>query len=309
MSISLPKVSICIPTYNYGQFIADTIESVLAQSYVDYELIVVDNCSSDNTRDIVSAYMAKDRRIRYYCNESNIGMVGNWNRCLQYTRGDYVKILCADDLLDPTCIERSMEFFDRYPNASLVTCIRQIVDEQLKPMADVAYADSTNIESGRSVIRRCFFEGNLIGEPTAVMFRRKDAGRGFDSRYKQLIDLEMWFHLLEKGDFAFIAEALCSFRQHEEQGTKSSIKEFTVIDDELLLRETYLNKSYIGDSLMNVIRWKFHLAQIIWNHRKYGIESAMVKKKLAQHYPLLLFYIALYFVKAKQRILRIINAS
>src|SRR6185369_1809748 len=309
MSISLPKVSICIPTYNYGQFIADTIESVLAQSYVDYELIVVDNCSSDNTRDIVSAYMAKDRRIRYYCNESNLGMVGNWNRCLQYARGDYVKILCADDLLEPSCIERSMEFFDRYPNVSLVTCIRQIVDKQLKPMADVAYADSTNIESGSSVIRRCFFEWNLIGEPTAVMFRGKDAGRGFDSRYKQLIDLEMWFHLLEKGDFAFVAEALCSFRQHEEQGTKSSIKEFTVIDDELLLRETYLNKSYIGDSLMNVIRWKFHLALIIWNHRKYGIESAMVKKKLAQYDPLLLFYIALYFVKAKQRILRIINAS
>lgn len=309
MPTKVPKVSICIPTYNYGQFITETIESVLAQTYADYELIVVDNCSSDDTMALVAAYVAKDERIRYFCNESNLGMVGNWNRCLQYVRGEYVKILCADDLLEPSCLKRSMEIFDRYPNVSLVTCIRQTVDKELKPMADIVYADSTRIESGSSVIRKCFFEGNLIGEPTAVMFRRKDAERGFDLRYKQLIDLEMWFHLLEKGDFAFIAEVLCSFRQHEEQGTKSSIKEFAVIDDELLLRETYLNKNYIGDSLTNVIRWKFHLALIIWNHRKHGIESARVKKKLSQYYPLLLFYMALYFVKAKQRVLRMINVS
>jgi len=308
MSTKMPKVSICIPTYNYGQFIAETIESVLAQTYADYELIVVDNCSSDDTRSIVAAYVAKDERIRYFCNESNLGMVGNWNRCLTYVRGEYVKILCSDDLLAPSCIERSMEFFDKHPSVSLVTCIRQIVDKELKPMTVVAYAESSGIERGSDVIRRCFFEGNLIGEPTAVMFRRKDAVRGFDSRFKQLIDLEMWLHLLEKGDLAFIAEVLCSFRQHEEQGTKSSIREFTVIDDELLLREAYLGKSYIGDSWINLLRWKFHLALIIWNHRKYGADSATVKMKLAQHYPLILFYVSLYFVKAKQRILRIMKS-
>lgn len=309
MSTDQPKVSICIPTYNYGQFIAETIESVMAQTYTDYELVVVDNCSTDDTRSIVSSYSAKDVRIRYFCNESNLGMVGNWNRCLNYARGEYIKILCADDLLAPYCIERSMEFFEQHPNVSLVTCSRQIVDSELKPMSEVAYAGSTRIESGIYVIKKCFFEGNLIGEPTAVMFRRKDAGRGFDPRFKQLIDLEMWFHLLEKGDFAFISEVLCSFRQHDEQGTKSSIREFTVIDDELLLREAYLDKRYLGNSLINVIHWKFHLALIIWNHRVHGVDPDTVKKKLNEHYPLVLFYVSLYFVKAKQRIVRMFADS
>lgn len=309
MSTAQPKVSICIPTYNYGQFIAETIESVMAQTYTDYELVVVDNCSSDDTRSIVSSYSAKDVRIRYFCNESNLGMVGNWNRCLNYARGEYIKILCADDLLAPTSIERSVELFIGHPNVTLVSCIRQIVDKNLNPMATVAYADEFQIENGNSVIKKCFFEGNLIGEPTAVMFRRKDAARGFDQRFKQLIDLEMWFHLLEKGDFAFISEVLCSFRQHDEQGTKSSIREFTVIDDELLLREAYLDKRYIGNSLINIIRWKFHLALIIWNHRVHGVDPDTVKKKLNEHYPLVLFYFSLYFVKAKQRIVRMFADS
>ena len=81
-----PKVSVLIPTYNYAHILDETIESVLAQTYTDFELIIVDNCSQDNTEHVVSKYLI-DKRVSYHRNSQNIGLAGNWNKCLELARG------------------------------------------------------------------------------------------------------------------------------------------------------------------------------------------------------------------------------
>ena len=139
-----PKISVCIPTYNYGRFISASIESVLAQTFQDFELIIVDNCSTDDTEKIVSHYFSSCLKIKYVCNTENIGMTANWNRCLALSSGEYVKILCADDLLRPDCLQKSVEILDVNRNVELMATARLLVDENLLPGRTLRYDRSNS---------------------------------------------------------------------------------------------------------------------------------------------------------------------
>ena len=186
-----PKVSVCIPSYNYEAFISEAIRSVLSQTYKNIELIVIDDCSSDNTEEIVNKYLGIDKRLRFYKNKKNVGMAANWNLCLQNARGKYAKILCADDVLEPDCIEKCVKVFLDNPTVSVVSSARLLIDKDSFPVGVRSFSEKYELMTGTSVIKKCFFAGNSIGEPTAVLFRKEDCKRLFNNNYKQLTDLEM----------------------------------------------------------------------------------------------------------------------
>ena len=106
------SVSIIMPSYNTGRFISETIESVLAQSYSDWELIIVDDCSNDNTDDVVSQYLT-DKRIRYIKNETNSGAAVSRNRALREAKGKWIAFLDSDDLWHPEKLEKQIEFMTK----------------------------------------------------------------------------------------------------------------------------------------------------------------------------------------------------
>ncbi|MBT0653788.1 glycosyltransferase family 2 protein [Geomobilimonas luticola] len=295
------KVSVCIPTYNYGRFIADAIESVLAQTFSDYELIISDNCSDDNTRHIVEKYTISDSRIRYYCNEQNIGMVGNWNRCLELAQGEYVKILCADDLLEPICLEESVNALECYTNAVLVSGARLLVDTHLKPVAKHSFGDSLQVVLGTDVIQRCLVEGNLIGEPTSVLFRRALAVRGFDTAYQQITDMEMWFHILENGYFAFVPDVICRYRQHEDQETQTNRKSLSIVEDQFTLYGGYLEKPYVKYGFLEREEILFNVAFHAWSQRILGVDLKSVIRCIARHFGLMKFFVLLALKTLKRR--------
>ena len=120
-----PKVSVLIPTYNYARFLDEAIQSVLSQTFEDFELIIVDNCSNDNTEEVISKYL-DDKRITYYVNQYNIGLVGNWNKCLQYAKGEYIKFLCADDKFHPYLLQKFVTVMDNNKNISLITSYSEV---------------------------------------------------------------------------------------------------------------------------------------------------------------------------------------
>src|SRR5690349_581871 len=105
-----PLISICIPAYNNEAYIAETISSVLSQTYSVFEIIIVDDCSTDNTVEVVRKF--NDHRIRFYQNEKNLGMHGNWNRALSLAKGEYVKLLCGDDTIFPGCLQKQLDEFN-----------------------------------------------------------------------------------------------------------------------------------------------------------------------------------------------------
>jgi glycosyltransferase involved in cell wall biosynthesis len=115
----MPLVSILIPVYNRAHLVKEAIDSALAQTLVDLEVVIVDNCSTDGTREVLEEYAVKDDRVRIYFNETNVGPVRNWIRAVKESRAEYCKILFSDDLIHPLFLEKTLpNLID--PSCSLV---------------------------------------------------------------------------------------------------------------------------------------------------------------------------------------------
>jgi glycosyltransferase involved in cell wall biosynthesis len=242
-----PKLSVCMPTYNYARYLPEAIQSVLMQTFTDLELIIIDDCSRDNSAAIIADYARQDRRIVALINDRNIGMVANWNRALATARGEYIKFLFGDDALaDRTALEKMVAVLVSDDGLSLVAAARRVVDERSRIVKVLSTYPGGASRRGADIIGDCIVEQqNRIGEPSAVLFRKKHAERGFDPRYRQIVDLEMWFHILEQGNFAYISEPLVSFRTHAEQQTRRNTLNPALLDEPFLLLEEYASKPYL----------------------------------------------------------------
>lgn len=288
------KVSVCIPAYNYAHYLGAAIDSVLAQTFQNFELLVIDNCSTDETPELVAAYVKRDSRITYLRNEANLGLVGNLNRCVASASGELIKILCADDLLAPDCLAQSVAVLDNQPQVALVAHARRLVDEQLRSLAVRGYGRQSVVLPGTAVIRKCLVEGNLIGEPSAAMFRNGEGLPVFSQRYRQLMDLDFWFSLLEKGDFAYLPEPLGLFRQHAGQESIGNIASFAYLDDEKALLQNYLEaRDDLTLSRWERFRWRLRIAYAIWGQRKSVQDTQLINAKIAEFLPWPLFYLLL----------------
>ena len=213
MHKSNPKVSVCIPVYNCEAYLANTIRSVLAQTLTDFELVIIDNASTDHTAEVIRSF--DDLRIRNLRNDQNLGMMGNWNRCLAEAKGDFIKLLPADDLIYPTCLERQVSACTLHPSVSLVCCSRDIIDVHGKKLIKRSFTGLNGLVRGVEAVKRIVRSGtNRLGEPGAILFRRDLLGqeRRFSDRYPYVIDLGLWIQLLGLGDLFVIQESLCAFR-------------------------------------------------------------------------------------------------
>jgi len=245
--VNAAKISVCLDSYNYGRFLPEAIESVLSQSFQDFELIILDDRSTDDSFAIAQRYAQQDRRVVAMQNGRNLGMVKNRNACLALARGEYVKWLHADDFLcAPDALERMVRVLDGNRAISLLASARRMVDENSIATGTWSSFEEERPIAGTTVINRCLFEQrNLIGGPSAVMFRRGLTARGFDEAFFVMADLEMWFHLLEQGCFAYIREPLCAFRAHNRQQTeKDRTSMAPALENRELLRR-YLDRSYV----------------------------------------------------------------
>lgn len=211
-----PTVSVCIPTYRGAAHIAETIESALAQTFTDFELLIVDDASPDETGQVVARY--RDARLRYVRSERNAGVEENWNRCLRFARGRYFKLLPHDDLIAPDCLAREVAVLeaDHDERLALVFCARRIIDSRSRAVMTRRYPrSSSGVIPARAVVRNCICSGtNLLGEPGGVLFRMALAKRvgAFDASLRIVTDLDYWFRLLLHGDAYYLPERLASFR-------------------------------------------------------------------------------------------------
>lgn len=212
----IPKVSVLIPTYNYAHYLDDAIQSVMDQTFTDFKLIIVDNCSTDNTDDVVKKYLS-DNRVSFYKNKTNLGLVGNWNRCLDFATGEYIKFLCADDKFHPQQLERFVAVMDEHRDVSIISSYNEIFGGRsfcrMLPFKE-------KVESWL-VREKLLGPWNWLYNPSVVMFRKADAekiGR-FDPHFLQFTDREYYLRLLSLGDCYVIPEVLCYVRSHENTQT------------------------------------------------------------------------------------------
>lgn len=207
-------VSVCIPSYRAERFIEAAVSSVLAQTFTDFELVVVDDGSPDSTFERVSAIA--DPRIRVERNERNLGAAANWDRAVSLTTGTHVKLLCSDDTLYPTCLEEQLAVLDQQSDVVLTSAQRDIIDPEGRVLfAGRGIGRLAGAVDGRQAIRRCVRAGtNLIGEPSAALARGevlRSAGP-FNPAAAYMLDLDMWARLLQNGAFHGLARPLATFR-------------------------------------------------------------------------------------------------
>jgi len=220
MSCDHPQVSVCLPTYNGAQFVRFAIESVLNQSYSDFELIVSDDASTDGTLEIVSD--VRDERLRVYRNTTRLGLVGNWNRCISLAQGRYITLLHQDDVMHPENLRRKIEALDRYPSAGFAYSNIQRIDAEGTVVGGhwLSQPESDAVFSSEQVFRMIAFSGNPISCPSVVVRQECYQRLGlFDARLPFAADLEMWMRIAAHYDVIYLAEPLIYQRIHPEQET------------------------------------------------------------------------------------------
>jgi glycosyltransferase involved in cell wall biosynthesis len=214
------SVSIFIPAYNAAAHLEETIRGVVAQTFQDWELLVVNNASTDSTGDILHRLTAElcDPRIRILTNPCTLSMAENWNIGLQHTKGEFIKMICADDIPAKDCLQRQVRALREHPGAILASGARMIINSKGKILFRRDGIREKGIHFGVGMIRRSILAGtNIIGDPVCVMWRRNGTEKMgfFDPSIFYCTDLEYWFRLLSIGDLYYDTEPVAFYRIHK----------------------------------------------------------------------------------------------
>jgi glycosyltransferase involved in cell wall biosynthesis len=216
------RCTVAIPTFNRDDMIRGTLESVLDQEFSDLEILVVDDQSTDRVFEIAASY--SDPRLRVTRNEKNLGLFGNFNRCLELARGQFVRILCNDDRLTRNCIKREVEFMEADPTLSLLVSQGRRVSRTGVPLGIVGDHFPAGVYDGRAAVNGIlwFFAHygiNPVTLPSGVLMRRSaclQAG-GFDESMRMDGDIEYFLRILEWGNLRAVDEIGCEISVHNEQ--------------------------------------------------------------------------------------------
>jgi glycosyltransferase involved in cell wall biosynthesis len=222
-----PLISVCIPTFNGAPHLKACLDSVLSQTLADFEVLIVDDCSTDETLAIAAEYAGRDARFRLVKNERNLGLVGNWNRCIELAQGEWIKFVFQDDMLEPECLERMIAA--RQAGDLFVACARRFEFEpQTPPDVQAFYLDNKqlvdNFYAGKSALSAQAFAdlaverigANLVGEPTVTLLHKSVFERfgAFNEHLIMSCDLEYWVRVGIHTGIRFVPEDLAVFRVH-----------------------------------------------------------------------------------------------
>lgn len=268
-----PKLSILIPVYNGMPYIKEAVHSVLEQDFDDFELIFSDNNSNDGTWEYVTSL--NDYRIRCFRNAFNMGMVGNWNKALEYANGDYIKILPADDYILPGCLKKQVKILNEYSDVVLVCGAKRVIDSNGKHLFTKRFLKSDTIMDGKQAIDKVIRSGsNAIGEGGSVMFRKKFLALtgGFEDDIFYAEDIQLWFKLLLHGKLYVMHDEVAAFRI---SGISLSVQRSSEqLKGNLALINKYFNKKEFGIKKSSKIIGKikcvlfFFVKQVIYFYLK-----------------------------------------
>ena len=228
-----PKISILTTVYNREKYLAACIDSVLACSYQDWELIIVDDVSTDTSVAIAKSYEQKDARIKVYVNQTNLGDYPNRNKAASYAKGKYIKYLDADDVIYPHGLEIMVHTMEQFPEAGLG--ISQKVVEDVKPYPFVMQPKET-------FTREFLMRGVLGLGPTGTIIRRdvfEKLGGFTGTRY--IGDTEMWYKIALTHPVVKMEDDLIFWRQHDDQEITKGQESFFYLENAFKLKLNTLN--------------------------------------------------------------------
>jgi glycosyltransferase involved in cell wall biosynthesis len=265
-------VSVCIPTYNGAAFLGEAIDSVLCQGWHDYDLVVCDNASSDETPAICARYA--EQGLRYHRFEQLVGQAGNWNRCCDLAHGRFVVLLHADDALERNFLGRAVEFLEHHPHVVLVHCGVRHVTADGREIAREEPSPADRVVPGEEFFFRMLLDGCLVN-PAGVMIRAaalRRAGR-FSERIRWGVDWHMWLRLCLQGDVGYIAGLLARYRHHAGSGTAAVLGSGRLASDELWVTRDVVGLRGLPEAgAMKLIhRARAGIAHRVWCHAEQAL--------------------------------------
>lgn len=251
-----PTVSVLIKSYNHARYVARTIESVLTQSFQDFEIVVTDDASTDGTLEVLRGFT--DPRIKLTALPRNQGISGAMNATVARARGRYLAILNSDDFALPDRLRRQVAFLDAHPDISLVFGLPVTVDETgmpRPPETDFELPLRLPDFSRRSWLRQLFFSGNCLCSPTAMIRRESYATVGaYDRRLTNLQDVDMWVRMLKAGlRFHVLPDRVTAFRVRDNDVNMSARRIDTVLRTEFEATKVLAHYATFDDALFEEV--------------------------------------------------------
>ena len=287
-----PKISVCIPTYNGAVYLTECLDSVVKQTFQSMEILVVDDGSSDDSVSIAQRYVRMDRRVRVSVNEGHLGLVDNWNHCVDLANGEWIKFVFQDDRIEPACIARMLDA--SRADVDLVV-VRRILDfeqdtpDSVKELYAASlvnhnltghFSDCSYIapeEFAKLVLKAPF--GNCLGEPTATMVRKSaftKYGR-FNPNLVSLCDWEYFARVAVNTGLCYIDEPLAYFRIHsrarsaeirEQQSFWVATIDPLIIQHELAYFQPFSLVRALAEKENPTVRLKYKLADDVRRARR-----------------------------------------
>ncbi|HUC84715.1 MAG TPA: glycosyltransferase [Candidatus Acidoferrales bacterium] len=235
----IPRISVCVPTYNGADHLHECLQSIRAQTLDDFEVVIVDDGSTDATVAIASEFAREDSRFQVHHNANRLGLVGNWNHCVELSRAEWIKYAFQDDLLSPACLEVLLDACQRH-RLRFGFCARDFifedgVGESLRGWFENHAARLSRDYQAKAVIDPQFAtrivvaepDHNPVGEPTVTLIHKSlfaELG-GFDAALIQLCDSEFWQRVMVNGGAAYVPQKLASYRLHAKAATTLNLEQ------------------------------------------------------------------------------------
>lgn len=324
----MPPITIAIPTYNGEKYIAECIESALNQNYPYYEIVVVDDHSSDKTVEIIKRFQEKSNKIFLYRNKKNLGLTGNWNKCIELAKTEWIKFIFQDDVLSPNCLQIMQDQMEK-DATEFGICGRDFIIENdtsefqrffftykvIKP-DKIFVKGKISREYFNNAIKDYLFT-NVLGEPITFLFKKSLVSKfsGFSEYIPQLCDFEFALRIISNIGFSFVPETLVHFRVHGNSASQENhtSKSHIISDIEpLLLLHNFLFCKYYR-TIKTLVGKKYLFADFKQKlnlvNNKYGIIGAnKIFRKYIFAYPFLqmhkLFYFREMLISLNERFLK-----
>ncbi len=208
----MPKISVIMPVYNGEKYLREAIDSILAQTFTDFEFIIINDCSVDGTEEIVLSYT--DERIVYIKNEKNMGVAETLNRGVAIAKGEYIARMDADDISLPERFNKQVEYMDSHSNIGVCGSNVRFFGEKV---------GETDMPIGSKWCKANMFFSNALAHPSVIIRRSvlDKCGLKYDPCFERMEDFDLWDRVCEQVDIDNISDPLLRYRIHKSQVTQN----------------------------------------------------------------------------------------
>lgn len=249
--LKLPKLSVVLPVYNAGNYLKNAIDSILNQTFTDFEVLIINDKSTDNSKQIIIDYIKNDTRIHFIDNPKNMGPAATRNIGLELSKGEFIALMDADDIANPTRFEKQLAIFNEHPEIGVCASWFTIFGKKNEVIKHPILHKNIKIE---------MLKGCCVGNPTAMIRKNSLQNIRYNPTYNCSEDYDLWSRLITKTQFYTIPESLLNYRWHETNISQTKIKE--EIKNNIKIKTQMLSQFDISEndiripSFLNVLNYK-----------------------------------------------------